>query len=70
MTIRQSIAAFYTLTALAFLALQTVPVLGDAVTTLTTAVELSAGIDDMSTGYPEVDDLPAYLTDLNGNAAF
>lgn len=70
MTIRQSIATFYTLTALAFLALQTVPVLGSAMATMTTAVEMSAGLEPRLTGHPEVDDLPAYLTDENGNADF
>lgn len=70
MTVRQSVAAFYALTALVFLALQTMPVMGSAMTTLTTAVEMSAGMETGLTGHPEVDDLPAYLTDEDGHADF
>lgn len=70
MTIRQSVAAFYALTALVFLVLQTMPVMGSAMTTLTEAVGLSAGTEPGLTGHPEVDELPAYLTDEDGHARF
>lgn len=70
MTIRQSIAMLYALMALGFLALQTAPVLGSAMTTLEAAVEPRAALGADLTGHAEYDDLPAYLTDRDGHAEY
>ena len=68
MTIRQSIATFYGIIAIVFLGLQAMPVVSNAMTTMDEALEIGLPIDADATGHPEIDDLPAYLTD-GGNIA-
>lgn len=68
MTIRQSIATFYGIAAIVFLGLQAMPVIGNAMTTIDQAIMIGLPIDADATGHPEIDDLPAYLTDGGNNA--